>query len=58
MKQEFEEPRAMRELHAIRIKHHEETQYMSLEERAKATNDAAREIAAKYGIKLNFAQKE
>ncbi len=57
MKQRYEEPRVMRELHAIRVKHYEETKHMTAAERAKKTNEAARKIAERYGLKFNFTQK-
>ena len=47
----------MRELHPIRAKHYEETKHMTAEERAKTTNEAARKIAERYGLKFNFVQK-
>ena len=58
MSQRYEEPRVMRELHAIRAKHHEETKHMTAEERAKATNEAARKIAEKYGFEFRFADNK
>lgn len=57
MKQKYEEPRVMRDLHAIRAKHYEETKHMTAAERAKTTNEAARKIAERYGLKFNFIQK-
>lgn len=53
----YEEPRVMRKLHEIRAKHYEETKHMTAEERAKSTNEEARKIAEKYGLKFNFVDK-
>lgn len=53
----YEEPRVMRELHEIRAKRYEETKHMTAEERAKSTNEEARKIAEKYGLKFNFVDK-
>jgi shikimate kinase len=57
MKQKYEEPRVMRELHAIRAKHYEETKHMTAEERARSTNAAAQRIVERYGLKLRFGAK-
>lgn len=53
----YEEPRVMRELHAIRVKHYEETKHMTAEERAESTNEEGRKIGKKYGLKFKFVGK-
>ncbi len=58
MRRRYEEPKVMRELHAIRAKHYEETKYMTAEARAKRTNEAARKLAERYGLEFNFIQKQ
>lgn len=46
------ELRAMKEIHDIRLKIHEETKDMSPEERAALASKEAQEMIDKYGLKL------
>jgi predicted DsbA family dithiol-disulfide isomerase len=57
MKAKYEEPRVMRELHEIRVRHYEETKHMTDEEYVKHVNEAARKIAEEYNLKFNFVEK-
>ncbi len=44
------EPRAMKEIHDIRLKIYEETKDMTDEQRAERTRNAVREVEEQYGI--------
>jgi hypothetical protein len=51
---EYEEPRVMRELHAIREKHYEETKHMTDEEYIKWVNEKARKVMREYGMESKY----
>ena len=53
----FEEPRAMRELHAIREKHYEETKHITTEEYIKWVNERARKVMKEYGMESKYPDK-
>jgi len=46
------EPRAMKEIHDIRLKIYEETKDMTIEQRMEYTRNAAAEFEKKHGIRL------
>jgi len=46
------EPRAVREIHAIREKIYEETKHLTPEERAAVASREAQELIAMYGLKI------
>lgn len=48
------EPKAMREIHAIRLMHYDRDKNLSPKEYAEAVNRSAREFAEKYGLKLHY----
>ena len=43
------EPRAMKEIHDIRLKIHEETKDMTMEQRIERTRKSVEEFESKYG---------
>jgi hypothetical protein len=51
----YEEPRVMQDLHAIREKHYEETKHMTDEEYVKWVNEKARKIMQEYGMESKYA---
>jgi len=53
----YEEPRVMRELHAIREKHYEETKHMSNEEYVKWVNEKAEKLCKSMKWNINTADK-
>lgn len=53
----YEESKVMKELHAIREKHYEETKHMTDEDYINYVNERARKIAEKYNMKFNFVEK-
>ena len=53
----YEEPKAMRELHAIREKHYEETKHMTDAEYVKWVNDKARKVMREYGMESKYVDK-
>ena len=46
------EPRAVREIHAIREKIYEETKHLTREERIKRINDKGQRLAAEFGFTI------
>ncbi len=48
------EPTAMKEIHDIRLKIHEETKDMSPEQRANHANAQAQKLMDQYGLKLHM----
>ena len=48
----YKEPEAMREIHEIRLKLHEEEKNLSMKEKLEKTHREAQEIIKKYGIKF------
>jgi len=54
MKMKYEEPRVMRELHEIRVKHYEETKNMTDEEYINHLNDEGLKVMKKYHMKLKI----
>jgi len=50
-KEIINEPKPLREVHAIRLMIYDETKDMTLEERAKYYNDTGKHLADKYGFK-------
>jgi len=45
------EPKSMKEIHDIRIKHYEERKHLSDKEKIELINKRAKEAMEKYGIK-------
>jgi hypothetical protein len=50
----YREPEAMREIHEIRERLHEEEKNLSMNEKLEKTHREAQEIIKKYGVKLKF----
>lgn len=50
----IKEPKAMQEIHNIRINHYEERKNLSLEERIRLTNERARNLAKEFEIENLF----
>jgi hypothetical protein len=50
----IDEPAALREVHAIRLKIQDETKGLTPKERADRTNGKAREILERHGIRPTF----
>jgi hypothetical protein len=48
----YKEPEAMREIHEIRERLHDEEKNLSMKEKLEKTHREAQEIIKKYGIKL------
>ena len=46
------EPRPLREVHAIRLMLHDETKHMSPEEHAAFVNNEAQAVIDRYGLKI------
>jgi hypothetical protein len=53
----YKEPRAMREIHEIRLKLYEEKKGLSANEKAKKTNQAAKDIIEKYNLKIKLLNR-
>lgn len=51
------EPQAMREVHAVRLMHHDRYKNLSPKEYAETVNRSAREVTEKYGLKLRYASR-
>ncbi|MBM4402444.1 MAG: hypothetical protein FJ044_04330 [Candidatus Cloacimonetes bacterium] len=51
---DHDEPKAMREIHAIRLMHYDRYKYLSDQEYAEIVNRSAREFAEKHGLKLRY----
>lgn len=52
-----DEPKAMREIHAIRLMHAERDKHMTTAELVDYYNQSARKIAEKYGLRTTYAKK-
>jgi hypothetical protein len=48
----FDEPTALREVHAIRLAHYEETKHMTPEEHTRHVHEQAQKIIGEYGLKI------
>jgi len=57
MKLKYEEPRVMRKLHEIRVKHYEETKNMTDEEYINHLNDEGLKVMKKNNMKLKIFEK-
>jgi len=53
----IEEPRVMKELHAIREEHYEASKTMSFDEIMKSIEDEALKVMKEYNIKFKIAKK-
>ena len=47
----------MREVHAVRLMHHDRYKNLSPKEYAETVNRSAREVTEKYGLKLRYASR-
>jgi len=47
-----DEPKSMKEIHDIRVKHHENTKHLSDKEKIELINRRAKEAIEKYGLKF------
>lgn len=52
----YEEPKIMREIHAIREKHYEETKHMTSEEYARSVHEEVKRIMEKYNVKFKIEE--
>ncbi len=53
----YKEPEAMREIHEIRLKLHEERKGLNPIEKAGRANEAAAEIIKKYKLKIKLLKR-
>ena len=51
------EPKSMKEIHDIRIKHHEATKHLSDNEKIALINSRAKEAIKKYGLRIKEYSK-
>ena len=51
------EPQAMREIHAIRLMHHDQTKHMTTAELVNFYNEGARKVVEDYGLRTTYAKK-
>ncbi|MDR1938563.1 MAG: hypothetical protein LBQ73_08730 [Tannerellaceae bacterium] len=48
----IDEPTALREVHAIRLAHYEETKHMTPEEHTRHVHEQVQKIIDEYGLKI------
>lgn len=53
----YEEPKIMKEIHAIRAKHYEETKHLSQDEYVRSVHEEVERILAKHNLKLKLSDK-
>ncbi len=53
----YKEPKAMREIHEIRLRLYEEKKGLSAVEKAKKTNQTAQDIIKKYKLKIRLLHR-
>jgi hypothetical protein len=56
MPMNYEEPKIMRDIHAIREKHYEETKHMTSEEYAHSVHEEVKKIMERYNLKFKIAE--